>query len=253
MIYGYCLEDPAGINFVATFKHQRRTVERVSGEAQAELGDNNYYYSASRMNKSRRVKFDAPVTLVPALLAVSKQVHQEAREILYNNQFVFANSFAVYNFLINLGPDAAKQLKHVRIMGWGFGRAMKGYNHSCFAVLLWASNIETLHLDRMPGYSRCSESAAHQLYRDAFPWFEAVGVAKGKVDAGVDVLEFDAGLFDRNQHLTASQLVTGGGNKSARFREALRELLGAQQKRLMASPSKKKKKTTKTKTVMQED
>jgi hypothetical protein len=241
MIYGYCLEDPAGINFVATFKHKRRTVERVSQEAQAELGGRNHYYHASRLNDSARAKYEEPVALTPALLAVSKQIHQEARDILYNNELIFADSFALYNFLINVGPDAAKQIKHLRIMGWGWGRAMKAYNHSCFAVLAWATNVETLHLDKTSGYSRSPKSAADQLYRDAFPWLEAIGVAKGKVDAGVDVLEFDDELFDHNYHYTASQLVTMGEDKVALFRETLRKLLGAQQKRLMASPVKKRK------------
>lgn len=36
---------------------------------------------------------------------------------------------------------------------------------------------------------RGPETIAQQLYRDGFHWFEAVGAAKGKFDAALDVIE----------------------------------------------------------------
>jgi hypothetical protein len=63
---------------------------------------------------------------------VSKQIHQEAVDTLYGkNEFIFTDSFALYNFMINLGPRGAKHLKTLRLRGWLYGRATKAYNHSC--------------------------------------------------------------------------------------------------------------------------
>jgi hypothetical protein len=241
MIYKHCLEDPSGINLVAAFRHKRRTVERVSEEAQASIGGRNHYYTASRINDEVRAKYEEPVTLVPALLAVSKQIYQEGRNILYSNEFIFADTFALYSFLINLGPAGAKYLKHLRLMDWGFGRATKAYNHSCFAVLVWATNLETLRLDKTSGYARKPRNAADQLYRDAFPWLEAIGAAKGKMDAGVDVLQIDAEAFDYTYWHQNSQRVVSGEEKRDQFFGALTRLLGAQQKRIMVSGVKKRK------------
>jgi hypothetical protein len=241
MIYTYCLEDPSGINLVAAFKHKRRTVGRVSEEVQANIGGRNHYYTASRINNDVRTKYKEPVTLVPALLAVNKQIYQEGRDILYGNEFICADTFALYSFLINLGPAGAKKLKHLRLMGWSFGRATKAYNHSCFAVLVWATNLETLRLDKTSGYARKPKNAADQLYRDAFPWLEAIGAAKGKMDAGVDVLQIDAEAFDYAYWHQSSQRVVSGEEKREQFFEALTRLLGAQQKRIMASTVKKRK------------
>jgi len=241
MIYGFALTDSSGIQLVATFKHKRRTVERISAEAQDGIKDTYRYYTASRINDELRAKYEDPTALVPSLLAVNKQINQEGRDILYANEFVFADSFALYSFMINLGPSAAKYLKSLRLMGWGFGRAMKGYNHSCFAVLVWATNLEKFTLDKTPGYSRNPKGAAEQLYRDAFPWMEAIGAAKGKVDAALDVLEVPDEAFDYNYWTQGQQRTVSGEENLEKFRLTLEKLLGQQQKRITAKPSKKRK------------
>lgn len=240
MIYSYALIDPSGIHLVGTFKHRRRTVERISGELHDDLA-HGMSWSAARINNCAREKFAAPVTLVPALLAVNKQIYQEARDILYNNEFVFGDSFALYNFMLNISPSGAKQLKYLRIKEWAHGRGMKGYNHSCFAVLVQATNIKSFRFDRLSGWSRDVNGSASQLYRDAFPWLEAVGVAKGKADAAVDVLNYDEDLFDSGYWHQGTYRSVSGEAKRDQMLDTLRDLLVAQQKRVMAPPKKKKK------------
>ncbi|KAL1797799.1 hypothetical protein ACET3X_004405 [Alternaria dauci] len=241
MIYEYTLTDPAGINLAGTWKHKRRTVERITAKCQANISTNRNWTDTRLMNDNIRSQHEQPAALVPSLLAVSKQIHQECIDILYgNNEFIFANSFALYNFMINLGPRTAKHLKTLRIRGWLYGRAMKAYNHSCFATLVWATNITAFHIDTRVGGYRATKYGAEQLYRDAFPWMEAVGLAQGKVDAVVDILQFGEDHFDIHQS-TYHNLYGAPSNeqKQQEFRATLRKCLGAQQKRVMAPAVKK--------------
>lgn len=240
MIYNYTLNDPSGINLVATFKHRRRTVERISADAQEEL-KGSYRYCSNRINDRIRSKHEEPVALNPSLLAVSKQIHREARDILYANDFIFADSSALYSFMLILGPSGATHLKTLRLLGWGFGRGMKGYNHSCFAVLICATNLEKLTLDKTPGYSRNPKGCAEQLYRDAFPWMEAIGAAKGRVDAALDVLDVPEEAFSYHYYHTGLQRTVSGEQNLEKFRVVLGSLLCQQQKRVVAKPSKKRK------------
>jgi hypothetical protein len=222
MIYTYALTDSSGINLQATFKHKRRTVERISAECQEKLS------GYMKMSDAVRAEVEEPMPLAPSLLAVSKQIHSEGLDILYGNEFIFADSFALYAFLINVGPACAKHLKTIRLLGWGWGRAMKAYNHSCFAVLVWATNITAFHVD---AYTH----SAQQLYRDAFPWLEAIGSAKGKADAAVDVLHLSEAAL-RYYHRSNTH-----EDKVKAFKAELSKFLDNQQKRVMAKPVKKRK------------
>jgi hypothetical protein len=244
IIYNYVLADASGINLAGAFKHRRRTVERISAETQSHIqrnGSRRYFRFDQGSDSAGPDEFEEPVTLVPSLLSVCKQIHQEGCGILYGNEFVFTDTFALYNFLLNLGPYGSKYLKHLRILGWGYGRGMKGYNHSCFAVLVWATNLETLHLEDTAGYSRQPKHNATQLYRDAFPWLEAVGMAKGKADAAVDVLQFPSDRYDSTVYSLPHGEVLTSKEKDEQFLGELSKLLNAQQKRVMAPPMKMKR------------
>ncbi|KAF2027440.1 hypothetical protein EK21DRAFT_71880 [Setomelanomma holmii] len=241
MIYAHALHDDNGVHLVATFKHKRRTVERVSVETADKIGGGRRSYSAAKLNDEMRAENEEPKPLVPSLLAVSQQINQEARDFLYGNDFICADTFALYSFLLNIGPVGAKLLQSVRIMSWGYGRALKGYNHSCFAVLAWATNLKTLYVDNTPGYSQSPKNRAEQFYRDAFPWLEAVGAAKRKSDAAVELVQFDAELFDYSYWDGTKSRIVSGEERLQLFRDRLSELLGAQQKWIMAKPAKKRK------------
>ncbi|KAI4694366.1 hypothetical protein J4E81_006583 [Alternaria sp. BMP 2799] len=243
IIYEYTLIDPSGINLVGVFKHKRRNVERISAKLQASLVEGSSWSDAHRMSNSvRKNQEEKPAPLVTSLLAVSKQIHQEGVDILYGkNEFIFTDSFALYNFMINLGPNRSKSLKTLRILGWLHGRAMKAYNHSCFAVLVWATNITAFHIDSQIGWYRASKYGADQLYRDAFPWMESVGMARGKVDAVVDIIKLGEECIHGHHDYRHSQAAKSGEEKYEEFRTALRKSLGAQRQRIMAPTSQVKR------------
>jgi hypothetical protein len=239
MIYSYTLTDPDGINLMGTFKHQRRTVERISAELLTQM-TGTYRRPTRRYGQGAQDAGTEPVSLVPSLLAVCKQIYSEGRDFLYGNELVFADSFALYCFMLNISSAGAKQLQHLRLLEWAHGRGMKGYNHSCFAVLVQATNLKTFRLDSSSSWARSPKLAAAKLYRDAFPWLEAIGAAKGKANAGVDVLRLDPEEF--NYHWDHEYMNKEGCNQ---FLDALSQLLETQQKRVMGMPAKKRKKATK--------
>jgi hypothetical protein len=245
MIYSIALTDASGINLVGTFKHKRRTVERVSEETMEKVSGANYY-SASRLNKYSRATSTEPESLAASLLAVNKQIYQEGRDILYGNEFIFSDSFGLYSFLTNLGPVRCQYLKTIRLLGWGFGRAMKAYNHACFAALVSATNITAFHIKMHAGYLREPKRAAEQLYRDAFLWMEAIGAATGRPDAVIDVLQLGELFFFYKERPQDQQPLVEFNAALSEFNAALRELLNAQHNRVMGSRVKRSKKTSKS-------
>lgn len=244
IIYNVCLVDDSGINVVGTYKNKRRSTERVSAEAMAQLSGTNNGYNNQLLNDQRRAQLPEPVQLVPALLAVNKQIYAEARDILYANEFVFSDTQALYSFLVNIGPAATKYLQELRLLQWGYGRALKAYNHSCFALLASATNIKTFHFDTNAGWrSSDPKWTAEQLYRDAFPWLEAIGVAKGKVDAAIDVVQMNEEGFQKrrfNQPAQTWKLVPQDECMKT-FRDTLSSMLIKQHNRIMTTPTKKRK------------
>lgn len=191
------------------------------------------------MNRMIRSQYAAPVSLVPSLLRLCKQIHHEARDILYGNQFIFANSFALYCFFINLGPGACKYVKSLRLLGWGYSCAQKQFNHACFSAMTSATNIEKFQIDPSHGCYRAKWGGAEQLYRDAFPWMEAFGAAKGKPDAVVDILHFGQKFFLHQRYgIEPSRPMTPAGREEV-YREGLRKKLRMNGTRTTASSSKK--------------
>jgi hypothetical protein len=147
-----------------------------------------------------------------------------------------------------LGPSGAKQLKTLRIRGWLTGRGLKAYNHCCFAVLAWATNLTAFYLDCQVGQYRDITFGADQIYRDAFPWLEAVGRAQGRFDAALDIIKLDETYFMnyRGSYHDPSYLTSERFKKSLEgFQAVLRTALGAHQKRILARPSSKRMKVAK--------
>jgi hypothetical protein len=232
--------DPSGLNFVAVQRNKRRCVERVSRQLFDRVSSSMSCYQSNRINDDVRDGDNHPAILVPSLLAVNKQIHREGRDFLYGNDFVFADTLALYAFMINIGPASASSLKRMHLLGWGRNRTMKAYNNACFSVLIWASGLEKFCIKTTLGWRDEAASAARQLYRDAFPWLEAVGNAKGRFDAAIDILEMDGvsiGFYDRStrsqQELEKAEL--------AKFNAELRRHLASQQKRIMDKSTRRKK------------
>jgi hypothetical protein len=157
-----------------------------SDEESSTSGDGD----SAHVNKTPKIP-RGPATeiapLVPSLLAVCKQINQEAGDLLYSHHFYAEDPLTLHSFMVDIGPRVAARLKHIDLMNWVHARGHKSYNHTCFTALMPAINLVSFNTH---GFLRCGESAKHiaiQMYRDAFPWLEAVGRAKGRNDAGVDV------------------------------------------------------------------
>lgn len=196
IVYTYALTDASGINFVAVQRNQRRCVERVSQKTLSLVSHGQSHYQSKRTNDNVEDVEDTSMSLVPSLLAVNKQIHQEGCHILYGNELVFANTSALYAFMINIGPVNALYLKKMRLKGWGYGRTSKAYNNACFAVLVWATNLQKFFIDTKIGWCTRPKRAAQHFYRDAFPWLEVVGNAKGNFDAALDILDLSEGSLE---------------------------------------------------------
>ncbi|KAF9699970.1 hypothetical protein EKO04_001873 [Ascochyta lentis] len=239
MIYTYALTDPSGINFVAVQRNRRRCVERVSQKTFNSASGSRSYYQSSRINDSIDDANDLPTSLVPSLLAVNKQIHQEGGDVLYSNELAFADTVALYAFMINLGPGSASHLRTMRLSGWGRGRTSKAYNNACFAVLIWATNLEKFQIDTsMGGWYRQPKGAAQLFYRNAFPWLEAVGTAKGKFDAALDILDVTEESLGRSHYNTSQD--RSDETRRTMFNTELSRNLELQQNRIMATSVKRR-------------
>lgn len=235
MIYTYALTDPSGIKFVAVQRNKRRCVERVSNKTLSSISRRSYYQSSGINDDAD----EQPASLVPSLLVANRQIYQEGCDILYGNELVFADTVALYAFMINLGPaGGASHLRKMRLKDWGCGRTSKAYNNACFAVLIQATNLEKLYIDTTNGWYRMPKNIAQQIYRDAFPWLEAVGHARGKFDAALDVLELSDESLGRDYYGSKG---TSGAQRRKMFNDELSRNLGLQQKRVTAKSVKRRK------------
>lgn len=63
-------------------------------------------------------------------------------------------------------------------------------------MLAGAVNLTHLHLDCKIAWGG-PRKVARQLYRDGFHWLEAVGAAKGKFDAAIELLEISESNLSR--------------------------------------------------------
>ncbi|KAJ8113395.1 hypothetical protein OPT61_g4466 [Boeremia exigua] len=234
MIYSYALTDALGMKFVAVQRHRRRCVERVSSKTFSQVLGHRSYYHSNTINDDAD---EQAAVLVPSLLAVNKQTYQEGRDFLYGNELIFADTIALYAFMINLGPAGACHLKKIRLTGWGHGRTSKAYNNACFAVLVWATNLEKFYIDSTINWCTRPKTAAQQIYRDAFPWLEAVGHAKHKLDAALDVLELSEVALWGGRYGNPG---TSDAQMRKMFNEELSRNLTLQQKRVMNKTTKKR-------------
>jgi hypothetical protein len=234
MIYGYALSDPAGFNFTSTTRDRRRICSRVSSGFVSKFTNRerrrHYYYhphhTAVSVQPKAVVEDLQPSAMAPSLLAINKQVFEEASSFLYNNELVFADTLALYTFLLNLDPAGATRPRKIRLFNWNDGRSTKAYGSACFALLVSAINVTEFHLDVGTTWYRSATAAAQRFYRDAFPWLEAVGRAKRKPDAAVDMLHI---IYEETK--TGAETVSSENNMKA-FKVELRALLlHAQSKR----------------------
>lgn len=184
-IYALALIDPNCIFLVSKTKRHRRIVQRSDPSA-VRPGCGCRFHSQSSASTSTVNKFAA---LIPNILLLNRAVYAETQPILYaGNTFALDDTSALHAFLANIGPKNRATVTDITLRGWGYTRGHKAFNHSAFTMLASAMNLSSLRLDCRLNWGG-PQRVAKQLYRDGFHWLEAVGVAKGKFDAAIDVLE----------------------------------------------------------------
>ncbi|KAF2734099.1 hypothetical protein EJ04DRAFT_494072 [Polyplosphaeria fusca] len=248
MIYGYCLSSSRGITLVSDTVKYRRTVRRAGWEyIERAFGLHAHHRDPDdddddEEQDGERTHWMEPRPLVPALLAVNKQIHGEACKILYSNRFHMADTLTMHSFIVNMGPRAAALIKNITIRGWGGYRGMhKAYNHASFAALAAATNLEKLKIETTISWGREPKWVARQIYRDGFPWLEAVGVAKGEYDAAVDLIELTEDNFSGRSWRRPTQSTHTLEENMAEFKIELRKLLAAHAKVIWSDKKQKKK------------
>lgn len=102
----------------------------------------------------------------------------------------------MHAFLATIGPKNRATLTNLTIKAWGYSRGHKALNHPAFTMLAGAVNLTHLHLDCKIAWGG-PRKVARQLYRDGFHWLEAVGAAKGKFDAAIELLEISESNLSR--------------------------------------------------------
>lgn len=199
MIYEMAFTDVNGISLETRTKAYRRTVCR------APIFDSDEcLYSWRRHPNAKQTPKDgaqdfAPKVrdLVPNLLAVSKQIHNEAVDILYGQDFIFRDTDALHRFLAIIGLRNQKRLRSIDIKSFCMGRNSKTLNHCAFMSLAAATNLKTLRLNNDEfRYHANPKAFARGIYRDAHHFLEAYGIANGRRDAAIDIMQLDDDVFD---------------------------------------------------------
>jgi hypothetical protein len=214
-------------------KRYHRTVERVN--LTSDYWEENSKYSNHSLccNSSRRgVRAfdprnpgtkDEQTTLVPNILAVSKQIYQEAMPILYGQRMVFADVTALAAFAAKLSGNAASHIRNVEIRCWNQTVSRRNMPFTAMVLLAakGATNLQTLQINCRVGYmyfgqyynrypfsSRPVKSEdeipkmyARRVYRACYPLLEAMGYAKPEDSQqcswyrGIDVIRFGEHIF----------------------------------------------------------
>jgi hypothetical protein len=235
MIYEMALTDEDGMSIVAKTKAYRRTVRRAP--IYDPEGDRYIQRATGRGKPKKQIQDpeegNQSPPLVPNLLAVSKQIHTEAVNILYNQDFMFQDTDALHRFLTIIGPRNQQRLHSIDIKNFCQGRNTRTLNHCAFMSLAGATNLKTLHLNSAEFRSWYSgaKGFARGLYSNMHSFLEAYGVANGRRDAALDIIQMDQEIFDcfythRFRHGTFTKQPSMEENKVL-FRAELCRLLGA--------------------------
>ncbi|KAL8715442.1 MAG: hypothetical protein Q9220_000776 [cf. Caloplaca sp. 1 TL-2023] len=232
-IYHHALSSEYEIMLVSKIRQYRRVVA---------LGETDSFQSfRRRRNRWGELAFRLSVptkisrpSLVPNLLVTNREIYAETQPILYGaNVFALEDTITLLNFAAGIGRKNCETLRELSLKHYGDTATRKAMNHPAFSMLVNAVNLTRLNLDCAIGWpvfgrSRLGESIATQFYRDAHHWLEAVGYAKGRRDAAVDIIF----LGDESVRTIHPADLTPGEDKQetlktvlTMFREHLRELL----------------------------
>ncbi|EOD49551.1 hypothetical protein UCRNP2_3687 [Neofusicoccum parvum UCRNP2] len=140
--------------------------------------------------------FHGCLTLITKVLLLNKATFSEAAPILYENDFVFADSMAFYHFMAKISPASKLLIENVTLISrLKYHHSATGYMLPTFHPLIELRNLKRFTLSNYITKWDVSlggiDHIAEHIYRDAYIWFEAVGRAKGNKTAGVDIFCID--------------------------------------------------------------
>ncbi|KAF2725313.1 hypothetical protein K431DRAFT_309479 [Polychaeton citri CBS 116435] len=245
-IYEFALMDPKGLWLVTRTKGYRRTIGR--GRI-TDIGPRQERYGWYRDAEGEYIQLDdvgnrkpafprksltgppkeTPYTLLPNLLAVNKQIHDEAASILYMQPIVVEDTIALHTFLASIGPNNTQLLQDLTVKDWGIYRGtMKTMNHCAMVLLAGAVNLKALHIDCMSVWYRDNgKKLARQIWRESCIFLEKYGAANHRKHAAVDVLRLHGGNFNpRNKGTHQAGQKSPREGYEAEFKRHLRKLLG---------------------------
>jgi hypothetical protein len=146
MIYEMALTDVNGVAIVAKTKGHRRTAGRGAAydkdSYQCTYGWG--WHSRRRLKANVQPVVATDTVFVPALLAVSKQIHSEAIDYLYGQDFVFQEANALHQFLAVIGLQNQQRLTYLEVLSWPTRGASKTANYAAFTLLTGATNLQSL-------------------------------------------------------------------------------------------------------------
>lgn len=226
-IYALALTDLDAIFLIPKTKHFRRTVQRSVHHINSVTGYHCSARSQCSVRGSPKAATETPLpALTPNILLLNRAIYAETQPILYaDNTFELEDTTAMHAFLAIIGPKNRATLTDLTIKGWGYTKAHKALNHPAFTMLASAVNLTRLHLDCQIAWGG-PDKVAKQLYRDGFHWLEAVGAAKGKFDAAIELIDIPDERLGNSYSYSrrhAADLVPEG--MLGTFRAELRKLL----------------------------
>ena len=125
-----------------------------------------------------------------ALLAVSKEIYEEAVQVFYAHTMKVESTTTLLDFLGELPGSVRPRLQSVVIKSW-----VKTTSRNAMNFLAESGGLRSLHIEGGVTTDDDPAKVAKAFYADACKFLEAVTVAKGDKQAGVDVLSFGPRAF----------------------------------------------------------
>ncbi|KAK0272350.1 hypothetical protein LTR35_012933 [Friedmanniomyces endolithicus] len=119
------------------------------------------------------------------LLAVNKEIHEEAIQAFYGHTLRLESTSTLLDFLSQIPASVRPRLKSLSIKTY-----IKTTSRNAMHFLADSRNLTKLRIDTNIFSEGDPAKAAKAFYADAYRFLENIGAAKGDKVAGVDVLEF---------------------------------------------------------------
>lgn len=221
-IYELALVEPEGVTLVSKTKAYRRTVAR--GPLYNE--SSRYRHYGRRWRPDAGEAMPQMTGLVPNLLAVNKQIHDEAIGYLYQQPIVLEDTMTLHTFIAAIGSNRS-QLTNLVLRSWGFGRGThKAMNFASLTILASCTNLKSLAFECNIGWIRMPKQLARQLYRDGHYFLEAYGAANGAKDAALKILKLGDTNYAYTRASAGAPDKTNAEKCHRDFEEEMRKLLG---------------------------